>query len=64
VARFWLNLEIMGASRKLVERMPSRIVDAHLEDLLDVELQILHNALWSSRFEVEVMRTRQETSTM
>jgi hypothetical protein len=35
-----------------------------LEDLLDVELQILHNALWSSRFEVEVMRTRQETSTM
>jgi hypothetical protein len=64
VACFLLNLKIMGASRKLLGRMPSRIVDAHLEDLPDIELQILPNALWSSRFEVEVMRTRQETLAM
>jgi hypothetical protein len=58
---FRQNFELLRTSRKLVVHMSPRLVRAPLEELNQVELQILRDMLQTSRFELELERSRVET---
>jgi hypothetical protein len=59
---FEQNLDLLRTSRRLVFRVSPWLVTATLEDLRCIELRILYDALQTSRYELELVRTRQATT--
>jgi hypothetical protein len=61
---FFQNLELLRQSRRMVHRVSPRILQSRLQDLSGTELQILRDALVTSRFELEVVKSVEETANM
>ena len=61
---FLQNFELLQTSTKLVVYMSPCLVEASLEELNRFELQILHDVLQTSQFELELVQSRVKTVDM